>query len=159
MEVTMALKKSLILFPLLALMLLGPRCSLSQETPAQRFMRQHIVGAVPPSTDTTYCDDMMLRRHINEYSCKESNSFVHTAPLSATAVCRERLTACRNGIVNCHKSVSAMYVTKCNLRGGSRYPNCEYRNNLVRAHIVVLCNDQTPPLPVHLDHLVYGPPQ
>ncbi|XP_055989906.1 ribonuclease pancreatic-like [Sorex fumeus] len=156
MEVTPTLKKSLVLFPLLVVVLLGPgwvHSSLSQESQADRFYRQHIDPDNPFGNKTSYCDVMMWRRNINWYSCKKLNTFVHTSRATARAVCREKLTACRNGTVNCHKSRSSMRITQCNLKGGSKYPNCAYWSTQRTAHILVVC-DGNSSKPIHFDSSV-----
>lgn len=153
----MALKKSLILFPILALMplvLLGwVHPSLVRESGAMRFIRQHIDSQFPSASNTTYCDVMMVRRNMTQGACKLVNTFVHASIPVVNAVCNNNFTACTNGSNICHRSTSPMILTTCVLKRGSVYPNCAYWTNPVVQYIVVICQGK-PYVPVHFDHCI-----
>ncbi|XP_049624948.1 ribonuclease pancreatic-like [Suncus etruscus] len=156
-ENTMALKKSLILFPMLALILrvlLGwVRPSLAQEPGAMRFIREHIDPQVPFTSNTTYCDVMMVLRNMTRGACKEVNNFVHTSLPEVNAVCHNDFTKCANGSRVCHQSSSPMILTHCVLKRSSKYPNCTYWSNPIAKYIVVIC-DGNPYVPVHFDRCI-----
>ncbi|XP_049624947.1 ribonuclease pancreatic-like [Suncus etruscus] len=150
----MALKKSLILFPMLALMLqvlLGQvHPSLAQESRAMRFRRQHIDSDNPCAGSITYCDVMMRRQNMTQGACKPLNTFVHASIPVVDAVCNNNFTACANGQRVCHQSSSRMILTDCVLKSRSVYPNCTYWTNPAIKNILVVC-DGNPYVPVHFD--------
>lgn len=153
-EVSMALKKSLILFLVLVLMILVLGCfetSLCQETRAMRFQRQHMDSNNFPNGNATYCNVMMVCRNMTWGRCKEINTFVHE-PLSAVeAICSEKNRTCSKGTKNCYQSRYPMSITVCRLRRGSRHPNCTYTTSpVIQQHITVACAG-VPYVPVHFE--------
>ncbi|XP_058149808.1 ribonuclease pancreatic [Dasypus novemcinctus] len=149
----MALEKSLVLFPLLALLLLlleGAQPSLGKESPAKKFQRQHMDSDSLPSSNSTYCNLMMKRRNMTEGRCKPVNTFVHEPLLDVQAVCLQENVTCKNGKSNCYQSSSRMRITDCRLSSGSKYPNCVYRAKEKNSHIIIAC-EGNPYVPVHFD--------
>nr|AGF41079.1 RNase1 beta1 [Tadarida brasiliensis] len=148
----MAQEKSLILFSVLALVLLVlglVQPSLGQETPAERFQRQHMDSDGNPNNNPNYCNQMMRRRRMTEGRCKPVNTFVHEPLVDVRAICIQPNIRCRNGQNNCHKSRSSMRVTDCRLKNGSRYPNCAYHTSPAKRQITVACDGNR--VPVHFD--------
>ncbi|XP_008586714.1 PREDICTED: ribonuclease pancreatic [Galeopterus variegatus] len=148
----MALKKSLILFPLLVLVLLvlgWVQPSLGKETSAMKFERQHMDPGNSPSS-STYCNEMMKRRNMTDGWCKQVNTFVHESLVDVQAVCFQENVACKNGQTNCYQSTSSMSITDCRLTSSSSYPDCTYKTTSKDSHIVVACEGD-PYVPVHYD--------
>ncbi|ELV13312.1 ribonuclease pancreatic [Tupaia chinensis] len=149
----MALKKSLMLFPLLVLLLLvlgWVQPSLGKESPAKKFLRQHMDSEGSSDNTSTYCNQMMTRRNMTKGWCKAVNTFVHESLASVQAVCFQENVTCKNGNTNCYKSTSSMHITDCRLTGSSKYPNCAYRTSQKQRHIIVAC-EGSPYVPVHFD--------
>ncbi|XP_050652558.1 ribonuclease pancreatic isoform X1 [Macaca thibetana thibetana] len=148
-EATMALDKSVILLPLLVLVLLVLGC-LGRESRAKKFQRQHMDSGSSPSSNSTYCNQMMKRRSMTHGRCKPVNTFVHEPLVDVQNVCFQEKVTCKNGQTNCFKSKSSMHITDCRLTNGSRYPNCAYRTSPKERHIIVAC-EGSPHVPVHFD--------
>ncbi|KAL2790265.1 ribonuclease pancreatic precursor [Daubentonia madagascariensis] len=149
----MALEKSLVLFPLLVLVLLvlgWVQPSLGKESSAMKFQRQHMDSGSSPSSNFTYCNQMMRRRNMTKGWCKPVNTFVHEPLVDVQAICFQENVTCKNGKTNCYKSSSSMHITDCRLTGGSKYPNCAYRISQKERHIIVAC-EGNPYVPVHFD--------
>ncbi|XP_021100251.1 ribonuclease pancreatic [Heterocephalus glaber] len=149
----MALEKSLVLFPLLVLVLLGLVCvqpSLGKESSAMKFRRQHMDSEGSPNTNANYCNEMMRRRNMTEGRCKPVNTFVHEPLADVQAVCFQKNVACKNGQTNCYQSSSSMHITDCRLTSNSKYPTCSYRTSQMERSIIVAC-EGNPYVPVHFD--------
>ncbi|XP_037691449.1 ribonuclease pancreatic isoform X2 [Choloepus didactylus] len=149
----MALEKSLVLFPLLALVLLVLgviQPSLSKETAAMKFQRQHMDSGSSLSSDSSYCNKMMKVRNMTQESCKPVNTFVHESLQDVQAVCFQENVTCKNGQQNCHQSRSNMHITDCRQTSGSKYPNCLYQTSNMNRHIIIAC-EGNPYVPVHFD--------
>ncbi|XP_075387799.1 ribonuclease pancreatic [Tenrec ecaudatus] len=149
----MALEKSFVLFPLLALLLLvvgWAQPSLGKESPAMKFQRQHMDPGSSSSSNLNYCNQMMTYRNMTRDRCKPVNTFVHEPLEEVQAVCLQGSITCKNGQLNCHKSGSSMHITDCRLKGGSKYPKCEYRATTKMSYIIVACEGK-PYVPVHFD--------
>ncbi|EGW13148.1 ribonuclease pancreatic [Cricetulus griseus] len=146
----MSLQKSLILFPLLALLLGWVQSSLGKESAAMKFERQHMDSTVATSSSPTYCNQMMKRRNMTQGSCKPVNTFVHESLADVHAVCSQENVKCKNGKSNCYKSHSALHITDCRLKGNAKYPNCDYQTSQHQKHIIVAC-EGNPFVPVHFD--------
>ncbi|XP_003734007.1 ribonuclease pancreatic [Callithrix jacchus] len=154
----MALEKSLALLPLLVLVLLvlgWAKPSLGKESRAEKFQRQHMDSDGSPSSNPTYCNNMMRRRNMTQGRCKPVNTFVHEPLVDVQNVCFQEKVTCKNGQPNCYKSSSSMRITDCRLTNGSRYPNCAYRTSQKERHIIVAC-EGNPYVPVHFDASVEG---
>ncbi|XP_007949419.2 ribonuclease pancreatic [Orycteropus afer afer] len=148
----MAVKKSFILFPLLALLLLvlgWAQPSLGKESPAMKFQRQHMDSDSLPSS-SSYCNQMMRRRNMTEGWCKPVNTFVHESLVDVQAICHQKSVTCKNKQPNCHQSNSSMHITDCRLTSGSKYPNCAYQTSNMMRYIIVAC-EGNPYVPVHFD--------
>ncbi|XP_076983426.1 ribonuclease pancreatic [Tamandua tetradactyla] len=149
----MALEKSLVLFPLLVLVLLVlgiAQPSLSKESPAMKFQRQHMDSGSSPNSDSNYCNQMMKHRNMTQGRCKPVNTFVHEPLLDVQAVCLQRNVVCKNGQHNCYQSDSSMHITDCRQTSGSKYPNCLYRTSKMNRAIIIAC-EGNPYVPVHFD--------
>ncbi|XP_008052701.1 ribonuclease pancreatic [Carlito syrichta] len=149
----MFLEKSLVLLPLLVLVLLlldWIQPSLGKESRAMKFQRQHMDSGSSPSSNTTYCNEMMRRRNLTQGRCKPVNTFVHEPLEDVQAVCFQGNVNCKNGQTNCYRSSSSMHITDCRLTGSSKYPNCAYRTTRKERHIIVAC-EGNPYVPVHFD--------
>ncbi|ERE89555.1 eosinophil-associated ribonuclease 15 precursor [Cricetulus griseus] len=69
-------------------------------TPSQWFAVQHLNMTNPQ------CTTAMQR--VNRYTgrCKGMNTFLHTRFAAVVRVCGRRNTTCRNGLTNCHNSIT-----------------------------------------------------
>ncbi|XP_004609765.1 ribonuclease pancreatic [Sorex araneus] len=149
----MALKKSLIFFPLLVLMLLllgWVQPSLGKESRSKKFQRQHVDTDSSPSSNSNYCDVMMKRRKMTQGRCKPVNTFVHEPLPTIQDICQEQTIPCKNEQPHCHKSRDIMDLTDCRLKRSSRDGNCAYQTTRRQGHIIVAC-EGSPSLPVHFD--------
>ncbi|KAM4881518.1 ribonuclease pancreatic isoform 1-T2 [Thomomys bottae] len=148
----MALEKSFSLFPLLVLSLLvvgWAQLSLSKETQAMKFLRQHM-DSTGSSSSPTYCNQMMQHRNMTQGWCKPVNTFIHEPLVDIQAVCTQNKISCKDGKSICYQSNDKMNITECRLTGSSKYPNCNYRTSQKERHIIVAC-DGNPFVPVHFD--------
>ncbi|KAM9201930.1 LOW QUALITY PROTEIN: ribonuclease pancreatic [Dugong dugon] len=148
----MALEKSFVLFPLLALMLLvlgWAQTSLGKESPAMKFQWQHMDSDSSPSNNSSYYNQMM--RHCNvTQDCKPVNTFVHDHLVDVQAICLQENITCKNGQPYCDQSNSNVHITDFCLTGSSRYPSCAYWTSNKMRHIIVACEGNSY-VPVHFD--------
>ncbi|XP_055989909.1 ribonuclease pancreatic-like [Sorex fumeus] len=149
----MALKRSLILFPMLTLLLLALawfETSLCQGPRALRFRMQHMDSGRGPMGNQTYCNVMMMRRGMTRGRCKPKNTFIHeTLPL-VRAICGGQSVPCRNRTRhNCYRSIHPMSTTFCKATGGSRPPNCRYITYPTTRRFIIVACEGTPLEPVH----------
>nr|Q9WUV4.1 RecName: Full=Ribonuclease pancreatic; AltName: Full=RNase 1; AltName: Full=RNase A; Flags: Precursor [Niviventer cremoriventer]CAB41482.1 pancreatic ribonuclease [Niviventer cremoriventer] len=149
----MGLEKSFILFSLLVLVLGWVQPSLSKESSADKFKRQHMDTEGSSNSSPTYCNQMMTRGDMTNGSCKPVNTFVHEPLADVQAICSQENVTCKNGKKNCYKSTSALHITDCRLKGNSKYPNCDYKTSDYQKHIIIAC-DGNPSVPVHFDATV-----
>ncbi|XP_055989907.1 ribonuclease pancreatic-like [Sorex fumeus] len=151
----MALKRSLILFLMLILLLLALvwfGTSLCQETRAMRFQRQHMDLGTGPMGNHTYCNVMMVHRNMTRGFCKAKNTFIHEPLSSVQAICGDQSVPCKNRTMNnCYSSRYPMSTTLCVLRSRPRPPNCTYITHPTIKQLITVACDGTPLGPVHFE--------
>ncbi|XP_044516009.1 ribonuclease pancreatic-like [Gracilinanus agilis] len=143
----MALDRTLLLFPLLAMVVVG---LVSSESAAEKFRRQHVDTNGLDFDDNTYCNQMMKSRGMTKGSCKVFNTFIMESILKIQAICWNKKLPCKHKFFNCHMSGEPLKVTECQVKGNSKDSPCKYKTRNDKKCVIVACHGW-PPLPVHLD--------
>ncbi|XP_067398644.1 ribonuclease-like [Emydura macquarii macquarii] len=124
---------------LLLLLVLWPAAA-QEESPYEKFQRQHVDTAPGWEQDLDlYCKLMIQRRNVSVDFCKPVNSFIHKELEVITAVCGAAGTPCPG---NYHYSNSNFTVTDCRAMGA--WPNCNYRGSQDQKQICLACDNGEP---------------
>ncbi|XP_039725758.1 ribonuclease K6 [Pteropus medius] len=142
---------------LLLLGLWGPMCPLyalpRNLTKARWFKIQHIQPLY------LQCDTAMSGVNTYTQVCKPQNTFLHDSFQNVAIACMSPNIFCKNGRKNCHQSTKRVYMTNCNLTGGT-YPACRYKEANQTKFFIIACDPPQkgdPPyqlVPVHLDKVI-----
>ncbi|XP_056665949.1 ribonuclease pancreatic-like [Monodelphis domestica] len=143
----MALDRAALLFPLLAMVVVG---LVSSESAAEKFQRQHVDSKSLAFNDNTYCNQMMKIRGMTKGNCKVFNTFILESIWKIRAICWNKKTACKQKFFNCHMSREPLKVTECQIKGNPKDSPCKYQTINDKKCVTVACNGW-PPLPVHFD--------
>ncbi|MBN3325439.1 ANG4 protein, partial [Atractosteus spatula] len=118
----------------------------ANETPYQKFLRQHYHRGGMSVKD---CNTEMSQRCMDN-PCKEKNSFI----IDATKKLIQEV--CDKGGMpvggDLRQSTSPFQVLTCKHKGGSTRPPCEYSGVKSSRYIVIGCNAEK--FPVHFDESI-----
>ncbi|XP_032364805.1 ribonuclease-like 3, partial [Etheostoma spectabile] len=122
--------------------------SVDGETGVQRFKRQHM-NRWMSSQGCTF--EIRSNRIMNDDgSCKKRNTFINDYYDNVKAICSRGQK--KGG--NLYQSNKLFSIVQCTLQSGTRFPDCEYRNDspTTRKKIVIGCNDYQQP--VHFEEFM-----
>ncbi|XP_034992162.1 ribonuclease-like [Zootoca vivipara] len=112
----------------------------SQATSFGDFLKRHQDN--PKSdlqSDSTYCNLMMQRRHLN---CQRGNTFIHASEQQLTSICNSR-----GKILDGNQTSKTLFpITICTRGKGLRRVFCRYKGKSKIKRIRVTCKEG---LPVH----------
>ncbi|MGH0161231.1 UNVERIFIED_CONTAM: hypothetical protein FKN15_076451 [Acipenser sinensis] len=137
--------KSPALLLLLLLAVMYATLVLANETPYQKFLRQHYHHG---GMSVQMCDSEMRKRSLVN-PCKETNSFIIAQKNDIIAVCNKAgksYTTSQGKLMRI--SLNPFSVVTCKLRGASDRPPCNYRGNSSTRKSVIACENN---LPVHYE--------
>ncbi|XP_058624188.1 ribonuclease-like 3 [Onychostoma macrolepis] len=117
----------------------------SQESPYEKFVRQH----VGPDMNEHKCDTEIRDKEIHypgpEKHCKKKNTFIQADEAHIKTVCG---TGGKKQSGNLYKSSTPFPVITCELLNPDKHPNCKYKGKKSTPYIILACNGG---LPVHYE--------